>query len=246
MARFFLPKKDIQDGHATIFGEELGHLRRVLRLGPGDRVTIFDDAGWEHEAIIRSIAAEQGSLEIQRSYQPQRESPLHLTLALGVTKGDKMDFVVEKATELGVKAVAPFFSAYTVPKFDPKKIAKRVERWQKIALSATKQCGRTRVPEVTTLCEFRELMSRTWADALKLLCWEGEREQTLSQVRMAASDIRSLLLAVGPEGGFSGEEVKLAREHGFYSIRLGPRILRSETAAVTAISLIQHLWGDLG
>ena len=246
MARFFVSRKNVQDKRATIVGEELDHLRRVLRLGPGDHVTLFDDAGWEHETVIRFTGPDHGDLEILRSYQTQRESPLYLTLALGLTKGGKMDFVVEKATELGVQAIAPFFSTYTVPKLDQEKIAKRTARWQKIALSATKQCGRTRVPEVSALCDFRELLSGPWTGALKLLCWEGEALQTLNQARAAAGDVRSVLLVIGPEGGFSGEEAKLAQQHGFWSVQLGRRILRAETAAVTAISLVQFLWGDLG
>jgi len=121
MARFFVSRKNVQDKRATIVGEELDHLRRVLRLGPGDHVTLFDDAGWEHETVIRFTGPDHGDLEILRSYQTQRESPLYLTLALGLTKGGKMDFVVEKATELGVQAIAPFFSTYTVPNSTKKK-----------------------------------------------------------------------------------------------------------------------------
>ena len=176
MARFFVRKENIQATSATIAGQELEHLRRVLRLTVGDPVTLFDDTGWEHEAVIRSLHADRGELEIRRSYEAGRESPLALTLALGLTKGEKMDFVVEKATELGVASIMPFTSSFTVPKLDDKKIAKRTERWQKIALSAAKQCGRTQVPEILPLCEFRCRWSRVPARASSS-CYSGKRRR---------------------------------------------------------------------
>ncbi|MDP2602613.1 MAG: RsmE family RNA methyltransferase, partial [Deltaproteobacteria bacterium] len=125
MARFFVPRKNITDQRATVEGPELDHLRKVLRLGPGDPIIVFDDAGWEHEAVIRSLSAQAAQIDLLRSVQAERESPLQLTLAVGLTKGEKMDFVVEKATELGVQAIVPFVSAYTVPKLDQRKIEKR-------------------------------------------------------------------------------------------------------------------------
>jgi len=128
MARFFLPKQRIQDQRGTIIGEELAHLRKVLRLVPGDHLTVFDNTGWEHDAVIRSFSADRGDIDILRSYRPERESSLKITLALGLTKGEKTDFVVEKATELGVQALVPFISSYTVPKLNDRKIEARTER----------------------------------------------------------------------------------------------------------------------
>jgi 16S rRNA (uracil1498-N3)-methyltransferase len=245
MARFFLPRNQIHDRRGVLDGPELDHLRRVLRLKPGDRITVFDEMGWEHEGVIRSLAAAQGEVEILNSIQAQRESPLRITLAVGLTKGDKLDFVVEKATELGVHAIIPFASSYTVPKLDEKKIAARRSRWEKIALSAAKQCGRTAVPEVLPLGTFAELIARPWPEAVKLLFWEKEADQSLRRVREKYGDLGAILVVTGPEGGFSAEEAELARGHGFELVRLGGRILRAETAALTALSLVQFLWGDL-
>jgi len=245
MARFFLPSGQIHDNRGTIDGQELEHLRKVLRLKPGDRITVFDDTGWEHEAVIRSVAGAQGEIEIVRSYQAQRESPLHLTLAVGLTKGDKIDLVVEKATEPGVQKIIPFASTHAVPKLDERKIAARTERWRKIALSATKQCGRTQVPEILPLMRFEDLLAGAQPEAAKLLCWEKESEQSLRQAHEKLRDVKALLVAVGPEGGFSPIEAELARQHGFEQVHLGRRILRAETAAITALSLVQLLWGDL-
>ena len=246
MARFFLPKENIQDKHGTIFGEEFNHLCKVLRLGPGDPIIIFDGTGWEHEAVIRSLGAKQADLEIVRSYETQRESSLKATLALGLTKGEKMDWVVEKTTELGVHTIVPFVSMYTVPKLVDQRLAKRIMRWRKIAVSAAKQCGRARIPEILPLTDFRALVRESRPDVLKLLLWEAESGRTLSHVRAMQPHVESVLMVVGAEGGFSVEEANLAMEHGFHSVGLGRRTLRAETAALAAVSLAQFVWGDLG
>jgi 16S rRNA (uracil1498-N3)-methyltransferase len=243
MARFFLPKSNLRNGRGVVQGSELAHLRKVLRLGPGDRITVFDDAGWEHEAIIRQLSAEQGEIEIIESHEAARESPLRLTLAVALTKGAKIDWVVEKATELGVHQIVPFSSSFAVPRLDEKKIAARTARWEKIALSAVKQCGRTSPPEILPLCAFDALLDRP--QTLKLLFWEKEQYQSLYDAHDKHADAKSVLLAVGPEGGFSAQEAQAAAARGFETIGLGRRTLRAETAAVVAVGLVQFLWGDL-
>lgn len=245
MARFFLPRENLQAKRGVIDGQELEHLRRVLRLRPGAPIIVFDDLGGEHEAVVRSVTADRAEIEILRSVQSVRESSLELTLALGLTKGEKMDLVVEKATELGVRTIAPFISAYSVPRFDAAKSARRAERWRKIALNAAKQCGRTQVPAISPLCDFSTLLSRP-EPALKLLCWEREGQYSLQHAYENHSTARALLLAIGPEGGFNAEEAERARSHGFECVHLGRRILRAETAALAAATLAQYLWGDLG
>jgi 16S rRNA (uracil1498-N3)-methyltransferase len=245
MVRFFVPKVDIQGQRGVVAGPELQHLRRVLRLTQGDRITVFDDAGGEHDAVIRSFSSEGAVIEIIRSYDADRESTLDLTLALGLTKGDKMDFVVEKATELGVQTIVPFVSTYAVPKLNERKIAARSERWQKIALNAAKQCGRTQIPKVLPLCRFEELLGQARPDTLKLCFWEKETEKSLRPLYEQRGIIKAALIVIGPEGGLSAGEAALATENGFYVVSLGRRILRAETAAITAVSLAQFLWGDL-
>jgi 16S rRNA (uracil1498-N3)-methyltransferase len=244
MARFFVPKESLGDQRGVIDGPELLHLRKVLRLVVGDRITVFDDAGWEHEAVIRALSAEQGEIEIVSSYRPARESDVRIILGVGLTKGEKMDFVVEKATELGAQAIVPFTSEFSVPKLDERKITSRTTRWEKIALAAVKQCGRTRLPEVLPLRDFAALVSGDWDGALKLFFWEKESAQSLRAAREKRGEAKAVLLVVGPEGGFSAPEAALAQAHGFESVHLGPRILRAETAAIAALSLVQFLWGD--
>jgi 16S rRNA (uracil1498-N3)-methyltransferase len=157
-----------------------------------------------------------------------------------------MDWVVEKATELGVQTFVPFVSSYTVPKLNERKMETRMLRWQRIALSAVKQCGRTTVPKIFDLCELREIANQPWTDALKLFFWEREDHLTLKQIYQTKPDSRVIVLVVGPEGGFSAAEAEDARQHGFESVRLGRRILRAETAALAALTVVQFLWGDMG
>jgi 16S rRNA (uracil1498-N3)-methyltransferase len=245
MARFFLPKTNLRDGRGVVQGSELAHLKKVLRLSSGDRITVFDDAGWEHEAVIRRLSAEQGEIEIIESHEAARESPLQLTLAVALTKGEKIDSVIEKATELGVHQIVPFSSSFTVPRLDERKIAARTARWEKIALSAVKQCGRTRRPEISSLCAFDALLDSTRPETLKLIFWEKEQHQSLYDAHDKHADADSVLLVIGSEGGFSAQEAQAASAHGFETIGLGRRTLRAETAAIVALGLVQFLWGDL-
>lgn len=246
MARFFVPKKNLREKKGAIGGAELEHMRKVLRLRPGDRVTLFDDEGWEHEGIIRSYTEKLGEVEILESARPKRESPLSITLAQALGKGEKMDWIVEKATELGVRSMVPFFSSRTVPKLDTEKMERRKARWEKIALGAAKQSGRTQIPEILAVSDFAELVCRPWQCALKLLFWEGESRRSLTEIREETARLDSLLLVIGPEGGFSPEEAVEAMRRGFKPVGLGRRILRTETAALAAISIVQFLWGDMG
>jgi 16S rRNA (uracil1498-N3)-methyltransferase len=217
----------------------------VLRLRAGDPVTLFDDSGREYDAVIDSLTESRGELTILRSYETGRDPALPITLAVGLTKGEKLDFVVEKATELGVGAIAPFSSAYSVPKLDGEKIGKRTERWRKIAVSAAKQCGRARVPEILPVCDFRELIDQPRTETLKIIFWEKETDRSLQQIFDTHRAPKALLLAIGPEGGFATEEAKAAASKNFLTVQIGRRILRAETAALAALALAQHLWGDL-
>ena len=245
MARFFLPSANIQGDRGILSGQELTHLVKVLRLRAGDAVTLFDNTGWEHEAVIESLTSQQGELKILQSHPTGREPSLPITLAVGLTKGEKLDFVIEKSTELGVTTVIPFISDYAVPKLDREKIRKRTERWQKIAVSAAKQCGRSRVPEVRRLCSFEDLVREYRPETLKLIFWEDETEQSLGEVAEKYRETKNVLVVVGPEGGFSKKEMELANSQDFQSVHMGRRILRAETAALAALTLAQFLWGDL-
>ena len=203
MARFFLPKENLRQQKATISGQELEHLRRVLRLRPGDRVTLFDDQGWEHEGVIQSFSRDQAQVEILRSYRAERESCLDLILAQALGKGDKMDLIVEKATELGVKRIVPFLSSYTVPRPDQHQMERRRGRWSKIALSAAKQSGRTQIPEILGLRDFEALLREPWHCELKLLLWENEPSGGLPPIREENPGLNRFCLSLDPKEGLA-------------------------------------------
>jgi 16S rRNA (uracil1498-N3)-methyltransferase len=237
MLRLFVPRANIGGARLRITGAELRHLR-TLRLGRGDRLLAFDETGEEHEVRVERVGGHAADGVILTTHRPARESPLDLTLAPALLKGAKMDLVIEKATELGVRRIAPVVSRYAIAQGAP---PDRVARWRRIALAAAKQSGRTSVPIVDAACPLADLVRGAWA-GLRLIAWEGERECLLGALPPPAG---AVVVLVGPEGGFAEDEVAAARAQGFTTISLAPRILRAETAALTAAALCQHRWGDL-
>jgi 16S rRNA (uracil1498-N3)-methyltransferase len=247
--RFFVPASDITGDQAVLRGTEFRHLQRVLRLREGDHVTLFDDAGREHAGVILSLSPRVAVVRITVSTVPARESPLAITLYQAIPKGRKMDLVIEKAAELGVHAIVPFMSAFCMG--TAAGAAGKHERWQRIALAAAKQSGRTSVPTIATPGTFAEAIASAAHADLRLLFFEGAGTSPLAAVPdppSAPLPVRSATAAVviGPEGGFSREEVGAASDAGFLILGIGPRILRTETAALVAVTLVQERWGDLG
>jgi 16S rRNA (uracil1498-N3)-methyltransferase len=244
MPRFFVPASDITAGQATLRGTEFRHLRRVLRLREGDHLTLFDDTGREHAGVVLSLSPRVAVVRVTASTTPVRESPLALTLYQAIPKGRKMDLVIEKATELGVRAIVPFTSAFCMG--TAAGAAGKRERWQRIALAAAKQSGRTSVPAVAAPQTFAEAIASGARDDLRLLFFEDAGTSALAAVSGPPRAPAAAAVVIGPEGGFSREEVATATAAGFLILGIGPRILRTETAALTAVTLVQARWGDIG
>jgi 16S rRNA (uracil1498-N3)-methyltransferase len=234
MLRLFVPGAQREGPSVRIVGNELRHLR-TLRLAPGARLIVFDEDGNEHEVRLERVDTRVAEAVVLSTHRPVRESRLDLVLAPALLKGTKMDLVVEKAVELGVRRIAPIASRHTLG------ASSRAERWRRIAVAAAKQSGRTSVPAVDDPIPLADLVRAPWT-GLRLIAWEDEHERPLTN--LPATTVAVVIL-VGPEGGFAGEEVADARAHGFASITLAPRILRAETAAIVAAVLCQHRWGDL-
>jgi 16S rRNA (uracil1498-N3)-methyltransferase len=239
--RFFAPPSAFNFGKQTVTltADEARHLREVLRLKAGDEVQVFDGAGREFRAVVSQARREFAELELRDEIEPLKpESPLQLTLAVALLKGEKFDLVVQKGTELGVDRFIPLVTRYADIRLrDESDAAKRVTRWQRIALEAAKQCGRSVVPEIKTPVSFDALIR----EENSCLMFSERDGQALN------TDLRtqSLTAIVGSEGGWSDEELDQARAAGVQIATLGGRVLRAETAAIAAAVLLQHLYGDL-
>lgn len=238
--RFFAPPSafNFNKRVVTLTSDEARHLREVLRLKAGDEVQVFDGAGREFRAVVSQARRESAELEIGDEIEsPKPESPLQLTLVVALLKGEKFDLVVQKGTELGVNRFVPLVTRYADIRLrDERDAAKRVTRWQRIALEAAKQCGRAVVPEITTPVSFESVI--TEGSCLMFSERDGKALNT---------DLRTdnLVAIVGSEGGWSDEELDQARAANVPIITLGGRVLRAETAAIATAVLLQHLYGDL-
>jgi 16S rRNA (uracil1498-N3)-methyltransferase len=240
LTRVYVEEKLAAGKSCVVEGSAANHIMRVLRLRDGDALTLFDGHGGEYSARIAAFRRDSVQVEVQEHRDVERESRLDLTLAQGISRGERMDWVMQKATELGVTRIVPVITERTVVKLDERQSARKVEHWRAIVIAACEQSGRNRVPEVTTPCAFHEVLREDARAGRKLL---------LSPIgSLNARDLAltgSATLLVGPEGGLSPDEHDLAIGAGFEQVRMGPRILRTETAAIAALTILQHDFGDL-
>ncbi|MBT8087075.1 MAG: 16S rRNA (uracil(1498)-N(3))-methyltransferase [Gammaproteobacteria bacterium] len=223
--------------------ERARYLGRVLRLRAGDSVLVFDGSGKEFEATLSRIGKSGAVLSVGEASMPARESSLKLHLVQGISRGERMDFVVQKATELGVKRITPVLTEHGVVKLDAERAEKRRAHWQKVATSACEQCGRVRLPLVDAPVPLNEWFGQSPSSAdIDLILTPGAP----SSLNSIAAPVTKICILIGPEGGFSDSEYDNAAIAGFRPVSLGARILRTETAAVAALALLQARWGDLG
>ena len=240
--RLFLRETLTPLGELHLGSEPTRYLGRALRLKAGDKITVFNGDGGEHVATIVSIAKSSSVLSIGEQIDTRTESPLKVHLVQGVSRGERMDFVVQKATELGVKRISPVLTEHGVVKLDADRAAKRRDHWQKIAESACEQSGRTRPPLIDTPTPLKSWFGGRSKDAdIDLILRPGA---ATSLTAIPAPQTKICLL-IGPEGGFSNNEYEDAEIAGCVAASFGPRILRTETAAVAALAVVQSLWGDL-
>ncbi len=243
MRRFFISSQAIIQDRAQLSGTEFHHLRHVLRLDTGARVSLYDERGATYQGEILHIGPEYAEVALTH-HAPPATPAFHLTLAQSLLKGRKMDLVIEKATELGVHTIAPFVSARTVARTPAGKQAERVARWQHIARAAAKQSGNL-PPEIRSPQSFPNLLHSIPPHAGKIVFSEQERALHLRLFARNASQFDALHILVGPEGGFAPEEIEQAKAVGCVSVSLGASVLRAETASMTAVALSQFLWRDI-
>ncbi len=241
LTRVYVPGSLAAGRRHTIDGEAANHISRVLRLRTGDALTLFDDRGGEYAARIEEFRIGAVMVTVGDRSTTIRESPLSLTLAQGVSRGERMDWVVQKATELGVTRIIPVLTERTVVRLDEKQADRKLSHWKGIVIAACEQSGRDRIPAVDaplTLTEFLEGADRC---AMRVMLSPAAG---LSIAGLTPPEAGVVVL-IGPEGGLAEAEQQSALTAGFVAVRLGPRVLRTETAAVAALTLLQHRFGDL-
>ncbi|RLQ20939.1 16S rRNA (uracil(1498)-N(3))-methyltransferase [Seongchinamella sediminis] len=215
------------------------HLGRALRMQVGDALVVFDGRGGEYPATITAIGKKQVSITTGQLDAREAESPLAIHLGIAISRGDRMDWVVQKATELGVSRITPLLTERTEVKLRGERAAKKQQHWQQVAVSACEQCGRNRIPSLAEPLLLEPWLEQTRADRKLVL------HHRATSASAGAADPHSVALLIGPEGGLSPREIRLAEAAGYQSLQLGPRVLRTETAPLAAIALLQSKWGDM-
>jgi 16S rRNA (uracil1498-N3)-methyltransferase len=231
----------------VITGQDARHISLVLRLKSGDAIILLTGSGQEYTARIKSISPDGVLVEILSMHCSQTDPVIELTVALGFLKEKKMDELVRQLTELGMHRFQPFFARRSVSRPDEARMIARVDRWEKIARESLKQCRRGSVPEIRPSVAFDEVLSMAAEDDVKIVFWEQETQSLIPDAGDAPliKPFRVTIM-LGPEGGLTDGEVIAAQSAGFVACSLGPRILRAETAAVTACALVQYVYGDMG
>ena len=242
--RFYATPDTIDGSTINLSHDETHHLTRVLRLRPGSEVFVFDGCGKEYRCSFLTVKENRARLEISEALSDEVESSVHVTLAHGLAKGEKFDFIVQKATELGVSNIAPLVTDHADVRLSDEKSEKRLDRWRRISLEALKQCGRRRLVEIEPPVALKDFLNvdRTRNTAL---VFSERGGVSIADALSRAVDKTTVTALVGPEGGWSDEELTLLDERQAIAVTLGPRILRTETAAIVALTLIQHVLGDL-
>jgi 16S rRNA (uracil1498-N3)-methyltransferase len=241
LTRLYFPGDIAAHGECRLPPAAAHHAQHVLRLAPGAALTLFDGEGIEHDAVIVRMGKPGVTVRVGPGRAVDRESPLPITLVQGVSSGERMDYTIQKAVELGVTAIQPVVSSRSVVRLDAERGAKRVAHWQGVVAAACEQCGRNRVPAVHGVMSYSSWLGGIDSSTSTPLLLSPRATLALRDLRRPATGV---MLLAGPEGGLAPEEQEAAARAGFTPVRLGPRVLRTETAAVAAIAAVQALWGD--
>ncbi len=247
LRRFVVDEIRPQEGRISIQGQEARHIARVLRLHAGDRVILMDRNGARFLAKVESAHPQEVIVSIEEPLQSPSSSPLRITLCQALLRSGPMDFVIQKASELGIAEIFPFFSERTVVRSDRTDTANKLRHWNEIARGASKQSGRERLPEIHPVLPFSELLAGLDTAAhLKVILWEGEETRDFKGTLRNHGPATKATGIIGPEGGFAEKEIDAALSAGFIPVSMGQRILRAETAAIAFVAIVQYEWGDLG
>jgi len=242
LTRIFVPGALAAGAQIELPAQAGVHLTRVLRLEPGAALTLFNGAGGEYAATLLPANGKHVQARITRHDTIERESPLAVTLLQGIARGERMDLIVQKATELGVARVVPVLAERSVVKLDAKQRERKRAHWQAIANSACEQCGRNRVPQIGAPLPLGDSLDGLAGDSLRCLL-AADGGDTLAKVATHGAH-QPVVLLIGPEGGLADNEQEFARANGFVACRMGPRVMRTETAGLAALAVLQAIAGD--
>lgn len=244
MPKFF--SSNISENRIIINSEDVRHIKNVLRLKAGDCVTVCDGKGFDYECTIAEIRDKEVECSINKKTAADTEPPIKVTLYQGIPKAAKMDYIIQKNTELGISGIVPCALVRCVAKIEDKKSeAKKLARWQKIAEEAAKQSGRGIVPQICEPCTLLDAIERLKEEDLAFAIYECESDRSLKKTLTTSRDVNSVGFLIGPEGGFDPAEIELLHRSGIRSIGLGRRILRTETAGEAVLSMIMYEIGDI-
>ncbi|MFZ7103416.1 MAG: 16S rRNA (uracil(1498)-N(3))-methyltransferase [Peptococcaceae bacterium] len=246
MRRFFVSPEEIKDNKIYLQGTDARHLSQVLRIKAGEKIIAIDGTGSEYQVQLTMISDSLAEGIITGVTSSARDAGIDVTLVQGIPKGDKMELIIQKCTELGVKRIVPVVTERTIVKLDEGKKEKRRDRWQKIAREASKQCKRGTVPEITAICTWEEYLGFLDRSEEVLVLWEDEAAIGLKGYLTEKLKPDAITLIIGPEGGLSLDEVNKLAGRGAQTVSLGPRILRTETAGFAALIMVLYEFGDLG
>lgn len=246
MPKFFVEPDYVQPPNIEITGTDVKHIKSVLRLKVGDMIEVADGTGKEYQAEIGSINSDSVFAVIKETFLTQKEPPLDVYLLQGLPKGEKMEFIIQKCTEIGIKKIIPISTERSVVQLNKEKASKRCERWQRIATEAAKQCQRSIIPEVGLLGNLKQILETLPPDTIIIMPWESEKTKGMKETLEGLKLTGPIAILIGPEGGFTEQEVNLAFEYGAKIVSLGPRILRTETAGLVSLTMVLYHLGDLG
>lgn len=246
MHKFFVTPDSINESKATITGDDVKHIYKVLRLKAGDKIVINDTRGNEYLGSIENVNKAAVDISILEKVQDSSESPIKITLFQGLPKSAKMDYIVQKGTEIGINEIIPIITGRVVVKNEIGEY-KKTDRWQRIALEACKQCKRSSIPKIASPIEFNELLELLKAFDTIVVPYENEAGLGIKKM---VSDLKhkayNIAVIIGPEGGFEESEIDELSEMGAYIVTLGPRILRTETAGIVCSAILEYELGDMG
>jgi len=244
--RLFLARIPGPGQEVVLSSDERHYISQVLRLKTGDALILFDGSGWEYEATVKRAGPKHVRVKIGLKRPGKAESPVQIHLGIGLLKAQKMDWVIQKAVELGVSSIFPVDAHRTVPRLRADRIEQRQARWRKIVQEACRQCGRTLIPAIHPVSPFGKILKKGRQADVALLFSANTDTSLDKDMRKGSLLNKEIFILVGPEGGFTTEEEQAAFNSGFSPVTLGPRILRAETAAIFAVGLTQFCFGDLG